>query len=361
MSQSLDISHLESLPIELLYSILMNLDYRDILKLCQVSTRLSWVCQDWSFWADKAWRKFEFPRDLFNQTAQTDPRKRFQEVQEYYENPNWPLIDGAIRGQFDLVKYSLSHGADDLVYAMAEAANNGHDNLMRYLMSQIPPDNPDTLKIALAAAARGGHSDLVKYLLSLDSSTSNLDEALEGAAQSHNLDLVNELISLGATDLNLALLEAARKGSIDIMLSLLSHGATDLKLALRRAATSGNLNVIQYFINPNRSRPRPQSWQYRYSGINVMEIITTAIDAGHLPIVKYLVEQGHYDLNKLLRIAANRQRLDIVKYLIGQGANDIQGARTAATEPNPFFFLNRPDAETKQQIIDYLESLLHPE
>jgi ankyrin repeat protein len=221
MNQPPDVSYLESLPLELLYPILLGLKFTDVLQLCQVSSKLTWICRDWVFWTDKAWHDYKFPRDRFDKTQLTDPRERYYQIRRYYPYP-------------DRYRYLI------------RAAELGDLGFVQDLINTGVITKRSDLDWPLSGAARTGHLDIVQYLVGLG--VPDVNWALSNAAQQDHLDIVRYLVENGATGLNPALEQAAGQGHVDIIAYLIDAGATSLNSALRAAAWTCHLEAVKYLI-----------------------------------------------------------------------------------------------------------------
>src|SRR5437868_3044278 len=100
-------SELENLPPEIITSILLDLSYDDLLHLCQVSHYLSSFCRNESFWREKAYRDFQFPKSLFDQFKPQEPRLQYLRIEAMINNPNQYLVEGAKDGNVALVRYLI--------------------------------------------------------------------------------------------------------------------------------------------------------------------------------------------------------------------------------------------------------------
>lgn len=127
-----------------------------------------------------------------------------------------PLEQAAMKGNLDIVKHLVSHGANmeamiDPVWgrsrlgALGIAASKGHIDIAGYLIQHgAPINNPDGAgSMALIAAIRQGQTDMVRLLLEhgADLRTPNDamgDSAIDAAANSGQTDITQMLIDAGA-------------------------------------------------------------------------------------------------------------------------------------------------------------------
>jgi len=223
------------------------------------------------------------------------------------------LMTGAIKnGNLDLTKalFSRFPNLNNHIYSniLSIAIKNKNIPIINYLLSKIKENNIKlTLINPIRLAAFNNDSSLVNDLLNIDPTTINLLSALEGSALGGNVDLFKHIIddlliksSPPTTEqLNTALASAAEGGLIEMINYLLSLGATNLKEALLKASSNGQTNAINYILE---------------NGINLKKINSTI----KLP--------NKTTLNRSLVLAARSGNLESVKTLIFYGANDILSA-----------------------------------
>jgi hypothetical protein len=75
---------METLPVELLYSILDDLNAEDIINLCKTNRNLAWICRDEYFWSRKAEKDFRVSRKDFN----ISPADRYLQFKNIHDELN---------------------------------------------------------------------------------------------------------------------------------------------------------------------------------------------------------------------------------------------------------------------------------
>ncbi len=116
-------------------------------------------------------------------------------------------------------------------------------------------------------------------------------------------------------------------GHIHIIEYLIENIGYTLSEALTVAAEVGNVAVFKYIIEQDVDT-------YIVNAGNDPNDLELAVDAGHLVIVKYIVQNlkpDIYMLNSALFYAVNNGELSIIKYLTGK-ATDMKGAILLASE-----------------------------
>ena len=110
---------------------------------------------------------------------------------------------------------------DGLNLRMAEAAEAGHENIVR-LMLDLGANN---LNMGLTSAAAGGHESIVRLML--DQGATNYNEAMNSAAYCGQIHIVRLMLEKGANDFNDAMETAALNGHISIVELMLEKGANN--------------------------------------------------------------------------------------------------------------------------------------
>jgi hypothetical protein len=242
-------TEMQSLPIEMLTQILLDLSTPEILRLCQVSTQFNAICHSPEFWADKAFRDFNYPQDQFLHDFLGSPLRRYRWVQKLAQNPNESLIGASIRGSSYDVNYLLAQGATNLNQALEVAAARGHPHIVGILLDH----GATHVNQAVKQASRNNHGDVLEYLYNwgLDSGHPiDLNTALWEATRKGFAPLVEDLIDLGATDFDRALVAAAGRPDSQLLQILLAAGASPdgINRALFHAASHGNMVTTRYLL-----------------------------------------------------------------------------------------------------------------
>ena len=115
---------------------------------------------------------------------------------EMEENGDVDIRMAAQIGWYDRVKEIILKTPEyDIVYetAMCNAARNGHLDIVKILVDEIP----FRVNAALSTASRNGHLDIVKFLISKGANPKIYDnEALKNALAGNHLDIARYLIPL---------------------------------------------------------------------------------------------------------------------------------------------------------------------
>jgi hypothetical protein len=371
---------LDSLPVELIQEILLHLSIADLSRVCQVCSNLSTFGRDWNFWAEKAWREYQFPHDLFKSTPLTYPRNRYVQVRYYCQNEhdalyqligrNWdpsaypdrptdPYPDPRFKSQLTdpedqlyqerLFRYLVGRGAHSYNYGpITWAAIRGDAQLVDQLLNNWTPnlDNVLHLNEALEGAAEGGHLDLVKDLIRRGAYS--LRSALDDAIRSNHLHVVEYLISQGSNDVKNYIPHERSDSHREVLLKVGKRKRrVSLSRALGLAASKGHLEIVKCLF------------EHRDCSTDLDEGAVAAADRGHLEIVKWLFDHGADDYERSLQAAARNGHLDVVKYLIERGAQEFDWSLPGGSEYRRFSTkLDWPIREAQEHKQDHILAYL---
>ena len=287
---------INDLPADAIGLILMKLPYKEILKTGLVSSRFSSIGRKWHFWADKSFKDFNFPYEVFNNLVKGDPRRIYRELLQCRRDPD-----------FAMVKYVVLN----------------YNHLIIYLMKNTRVTNLDK---PLDHAIIDGNLKLVQYLVQEGLSRSidlRLDRLLNTATHSHHLEIVEYLLSvmLSQHPVNTNFLDdilyiSAAGGDLPIVQYILQKGAIDLDSGLRVAAEYNHFPMVQFFIE---------------RGVNDFhDALLSAASKGHLEMCQYLVQMGVTNFNDGLIVAAENGHLNVSHFMVQNGANYIDEAMEKA-------------------------------
>lgn len=297
---------LDDLPLELLYLILIELPAHQVVNMCQLSRYLNSFNRDWTFWREKAFRDFNYPPTIFDQTIVESPIKRYTQIKMYYR--------GAAR------------------QAVISAIN--HDNVkdLNYVLTGVigPIYYPSIIHHYPQAISRG-HLPVIEYLLDSiinschnfrhDSAKQELfDDCLITAAEKGHLHVIEYLIQRGATKFYLPFQVAAQHQQWSIVSYLLKHPQFKMGAAidtLNHAAKNQQWTTVRFLLK---------------HGLDIDRVIESAATTGNQDLIQYLADhRPKINLNPGLYVAAKRGDRDLVKVFLKHGADDIKGALDAVT------------------------------
>lgn len=250
----------ESLPPEIITKILLYLSVNELQPLVKVNLLFAVYQYDWDFWADKAVLDLQLPRALFFYTECNFPPKRYLHIQNYVYRLGEKLREAASYGDLHLVKLFIAHGIKEdhfkkrhysnLRTAFVCAAIHGQRTVVEYMIQQnyhIDESNFSSIPDAIYHAAQANQSQMVDYLLTFMPLCKTA--ALNGAARGGHLQLVKDMVVVGAINLNDSVIDAAREGHLDVVKYLISKGATNLNTSLHSSCIMGHLEVAKYLIS----------------------------------------------------------------------------------------------------------------
>lgn len=269
------------------------------------------------------------------------------------DTSHWrPALDTAIRAEYDVkfVELLLDYGFDinenpwddTSILALAVQANEGAGTEIVALLLE---HGASDLNEALNVAAKTGDLDHMELLLdwgadinaTLPSWYKGMT-ALSAAASSSDVAIVQFLLSKGASDVTGALHIAAGAGDMELA-TLFLHLGADVdafkktswgfeSTALEEAATSGNVKVLRLLLDSGAKVDSDANPQSRATALQRAAI------AGNLGVVDELLQRGAdvnaaprgYNGRTALEGAAENGRLDIVQLLINVQA-DVQNSK----------------------------------
>ena len=228
---------------------------------------------------------------------------------------------------FMIKKYEINNNYGVLNISLMHAAENGHLNVVEYLLEKgADPTAQD--KEAIKKAAQNGHLEVVKFLLEKDNSLLDVYEDVESdysitrAIKHGNLKVVKFLLSQTDDDFfkRDCIFWASEYGQLEILEFAIKEYKIDINSlyhSLFAAAENGHLNVVKFFIDRG-ANPLAKI----FAGANDILIYTAG--NGHLNVVEYLLEKGAdptAQKNEAIIKAAGEGHLDVVKILLEKGAD----------------------------------------
>jgi len=138
-------------------------------------------------------------------------------------------------------------------------------------------------------------------------SIDQLNKCLIKASEEGDIDLVNELIRLGANNWNRAMANAAKGGHRDLVNLFIEKGANNWNEAMANAAKGGHRDLVDLFIE------KGANWWNR--------AMANAAEGGHRDLVNFFIEKGADDWDQAMFSAAEGGHRDLVDLFIEKGAN----------------------------------------
>lgn len=145
-------------------------------------------------------------------------------------------------GDVNIVKLLMNKGATDIDSTIIAASQNGHLNVVKFLIDSVTSEN--ILNSVLSWAAFGGHLDIVK--LSIEKGANNFNLAMYNSAFGGYTDIVKLMLEKGANNFNVTMEDAAAGGHLDIVKLMVEHGATKFDRAIKAAEAEGHIDVVNY-------------------------------------------------------------------------------------------------------------------
>ena len=333
-------SELELQPLEILYSIGLNLPYLELIKYCQLSTKFRQICQNPAFWAQKGQKDF----GTFLYMKRVGIPKSHEEYRQIY------LVYHCLPGAEKYTKRCLS-----------EVIKLGKEEHLDYFLANIPAENEHRSRVngGLYQAAKSGKAELIFRILNRmgEFNSDELQELANGLGEYGDLNLINEFRNKGIMIKRNRLIEGAIRGNHLDLIQLympprlspdllfyyleLSIGQNEiwdylfnyfdnagyqlrkmqLKILIDKAAKKGNLNIIKELIKRGPDESAIGSL-LGYAGIN-----------GHWHILDYMLTTQLVTpkaLTYALIIAANHNNSGAIKWLRAHGATNLHAVAYGA-------------------------------
>lgn len=203
--------------------------------------------------------------------------------------------------------------------AFEKACETGNEELVDLLISK----GATWWEEGLRGACKSGNRKLVELMMSKD--IQSWYEGLNGACEGGHYDIVDLMLN-NLQNRNIwignSIYWACRGGNVEIIDRLISFGITDWDVGLAGACFGGHLNIVQMMIS---------------NGANTWERgLEEACEGGWLDAAKLMVEKGAKQLQAPFYYACSSGNTELVEWLVSLGANDWQaGFEGACSECRP--------------------------
>ncbi|KAL8719213.1 MAG: hypothetical protein Q9181_008087 [Wetmoreana brouardii] len=254
-----------------------------------------------------------------------------------------PLVAATYRGNEEMVKLLLEHGADvapptlEKGAILKNPARHGQLEILKILMEHITTN----VKVekgfyyeALSSAVSYRRQEVVKLLLDygvdINDKAEHSNPIIDVAAETGSLEMMNFLWDNGANSSFRALGSAARHGNQEMLKVLLDRGADintlypHLGTALRAAAISGHQEAVDLLLEKGADITTQPSVDYQ-----AQTILHVAVQSHSIAAVTKICEKGG-DIyletqdasgDTPLGYAVQDEKADMVKYLLDRGAS----------------------------------------
>ena len=197
-----------------LYNRLLDLDYEDILRSCDVNDESQAICADPVFWEDKAQRDYETSLRQVESERDLEPREKYLAIlsendvargSEEFVDSRECLRRAIATGRSDLCQYFVDEGDLEVDEALIEATRDKElfDRLIKQYQVDLYAD-PDLTYRVLLEAIRNKNFPLVRELApkaaNLITSEDEIEELLNQAAATGDyefIDYVHDFFYIG--------------------------------------------------------------------------------------------------------------------------------------------------------------------
>ena len=319
-----------------LYNTLLNLDYEDILRSCDVNDESRAICDDPVFWEDKAQQDYETSLRQVASERSLNPREKYLAIlsqkdvvpgSEEFVDPQDCLRRAVVKGRADLCDYLVTEAGVEVDDALIEATRDKElfDSLVKRYNVDIYA-NPDLLFFILLEAIRNKNFPLVKEIApqasSIITDPEDIEDLLNEAAITGDyefIDYISDYFPVGDNPeedadqwiLQAALLKNDKDFAEDIINDMLTREQiTELARVFVRA---GDYDRLKSLIN------LADFEEMEYIG---RDILLDAVRYDRLSIVRLVAEDRVFQLERrrswfeeALDVAKRRDRTEIVTYL----------------------------------------------
>lgn len=321
---------------DLLYNLLLDLDYEDVINYCRSYKQAALICQTPSFWEQKVLRDFNIPLDIFRNTD-LSPAQRYLQIStskgeiakgsEQYLSLDEFVKRAILQDREDLLSDALTLGFGNPEVLLKAYTRKGDQVQVDYYLNLI--HNNYKYQTAVEEALKGGHRELFDHILSVTPQNAPLyiPIALRWAAESGNIQLYNYILTL-VPELDMSTV-ASNIGS-----AFLASGNKELFDSFRRtmpatydwewealvsgAVKSGRKELIDYMVSLV-----PTNYDLTW------DVITDeALRSGNKELFDYIRSLAPYnynwDWNVLAEQAIVSGNQDLVDYVMSLAPNDYQ-------------------------------------
>jgi ankyrin repeat protein len=281
---------MESFPPELMWQIFLNLPYPELYRLRQMP-EVEGFWNTPSFWLDKIHHDFGPQEEPIHHPQLRYVRLYTQQIgctygSESFKNVDDCLIDAVIHDDYSLAIYFADKSAcieealriavsrdnfrmvqglyrhsnslchyPDLEAALTTAIAQSHNEIAAWVLQRARQDLDDDLnallEVALGAAIESNNRPMISSLLEAGA---NPTIGLDIAVAVKNYSLVNLMLEAGATNFERALNEAAKNGSLRLVIRMISLGATNINEAFIQANRAKQWAVVSYLLQYYRNK-----------------------------------------------------------------------------------------------------------
>lgn len=183
------------------------------------------------------------------------------------------LAEACRENRIDVIQLLLQHGAADYTRGLNAACQYGHPEA-----AQLMLDKGASIDHGFAYACRYGQLPMVHFLIQKGADCLNgyVNAGLVNACLGHHMDIVQFMLSKGATNYDKALWAASKGGFMDLAELMLDKGATKVNEAFSAACRSGHAAIARLLLTKGAAC--------------IASTLTHACTNGHTEIVRLLLE-----------------------------------------------------------------------
>lgn len=201
-----------------------------------------------------------------------------------------------------MIDYKILYSVSYLNRALNGAASSGQIDIVKNMLGL----GAHSYATSLNLASKDGHLEIVKLMVQYETDPESLGEAFSIASEFGHLHIVQFIYTLGIPEDHLepAFANAASQGHVNVVNFLIEVGVTNLEQGLNYAAYEGQVQVMERLV---------QSGDFGTEELN--EALVYAADGDEINSVRYLVALGANNIDEALAYAFDNGNVDIMLFL----------------------------------------------
>lgn len=247
------------------------------------------------------------------------------------QNSDWNsrLRDACRAGDIKAAKLAISNGAKHWHPAFFEACQSGSIDVVKLIISARTVHWDYYWDGGMYYAAVAGHLNVIQFLILRAAQGSEAPKDLRVLSMSP-LDLINEpqeevqIKPKHTFNWNYVFNGACQSGHMDVIQFVISKGASDWFLGFQGACCGGHMSVVQFMVSRLQNNSNTYWKPIWKTGLK------SASSGGHINIAKFMISKAKaagtfidaYDWDDALVKACSGGHIEMVQFLISKGACD---------------------------------------
>lgn len=170
------------------------------------------------------------------------------------------LDSACISGNMECINFIIGMNAHNWREGLSGACQGGHIDVVKFMLHKGASVGDYGWNIGLLEACKRGHIEIVEYMLSKYNRSPSLlvpltekilnEMLVSSCAGEHpkNFEIIELIISKGATDLNGGLKRACREGHMHTVEFMITKGAIDWNSGLMASCCGGHFKIVELMV-----------------------------------------------------------------------------------------------------------------